>query len=160
MRAWLQKRMNGWVLLASLVVAGGLTALFILFVLYLPMTTSRTAQAPALLTIIPAPSVTPSPTKSLFTPTPTPPPSVGGIAVGNYVQISGTDGQGLRLRDGAGMISALRFLGMDAEVFLVKDGPKEADGFTWWYLVAPYDPARSGWAASQYLSVVKPTPTP
>jgi hypothetical protein len=43
---------------------------------------------------------------------------------------------------------------MDAEVFEVKEGPKEADGFTWWYLVAPYDTNRSGWAASKFLTVV------
>jgi hypothetical protein len=50
---------------------------------------------------------------------------------------------------------------MEAEVFLVKDGPKQSDGFTWWFLEAPYDPDRSGWAASSYLVMVRnPTVTP
>jgi hypothetical protein len=80
--------------------------------------------------------------------------AVYDVSVGGYVQISGTDGQGLRLRTGPGTGNEPRFLGMDSEVFLVKEGPEEADGFTWWYLEAPYDPARSGWAASAYLTVV------
>jgi hypothetical protein len=79
---------------------------------------------------------------------------VGGISIGSYVQISGTDGAGLRLRSGPGTTNPQRFLGMDAEVFQVKEGPKTADGFTWWYLEAPYDPQRTGWAASEYLKVV------
>jgi len=48
---------------------------------------------------------------------------------------------------------------MDAEVFEVKDGPKMADNFTWWFLEAPYDPGRSGWAAANYLKVVEPALT-
>jgi uncharacterized protein YraI len=77
------------------------------------------------------------------------------------VQISGTEGSGLRLRSGPGTGNPPRFLGMDSEVFSVKDGPKFADGFTWWFLEADYDATRSGWAASQYLTVVaNPTPAP
>ncbi|MBI3166483.1 MAG: hypothetical protein HYZ24_17490, partial [Chloroflexi bacterium] len=46
------------------------------------------------------------------------------------------------------------FLGEEAEVFLVKDGPQEADGYIWWYMVASYDDTRAGWAAADFLSVV------
>jgi len=28
----------------------------------------------------------------------------------------------------------------------------------WWFLVSPYDEARSGWAASGYLTVVEKQP--
>ena len=45
----------------------------------------------------------------------------------------------------------------DAEVFMVRDGPQTADGYTWWYLVAPYDETRAGWAAADFLVVV-PSP--
>jgi hypothetical protein len=38
----------------------------------------------------------------------------------------------------------------------VKDGPQIADDFTWWYIEAPYDPERSGWAASKFLKVINP----
>ncbi len=34
---------------------------------------------------------------------------------------------------------------------------KQADGYTWWYLVAPYDSTRAGWAAADFLAVV-PSP--
>jgi hypothetical protein len=77
---------------------------------------------------------------------------VGG-ELGN-VQISGTGGDGLKMRSGPGVSSDTIFLGMEAEVYLVKDGPKLADGYTWWYLQAPYDTTRTGWAASKYLTIV------
>ena len=115
--------------------------------------------APANLTMIPAPTSTP-----LITPTTTPDPLLAGtptlpanaIAVGGYVQITGTGGDGLRLRSAPGLTSELLFLGEEAEVFQVKDGPQEANGYTWWYLVAPYDGTRAGWAAANFLAVVPP----
>jgi hypothetical protein len=113
---------------------------------------------PANLTVIAAPTSTPA-----FTPTATFDPLIGTatlpageIAIGAYVQITGTQGDGLRLRSGPGLSTTQLFLGGEAEVFQVKDGPKEADGYIWWYLVAPYDESRSGWAAANFLSVVPP----
>jgi hypothetical protein len=158
---WLLDRLNVWVLLGTLIVAGGLVVLAVALV-YLVPKPAQPERSSAALTRIPGP--TPTYTLPAISPTPTPtqPVSVGGISVGMYVQISGTEGQGLRLREAAGTSQALRFVGMDAEVFQVKDGPQEADGYTWWYLEAPYDPNRAGWAASQYLAIVNQpeTPTP
>ncbi len=116
--------------------------------------------APADLTVIPAPTSTPDVTPT-FTPdplivgTPTLAPDV--IGVGGYVQITGTDGEGLRLRADPGLSGASVFLGYDEEVFEVREGPQEADGYTWWYLVAPYDEARAGWAADDFLGSI-PSP--
>jgi len=76
------------------------------------------------------------------------------MGVGSYVQIVGTDGFGLNIRSSAGLDSQINFLGLDAEVFEVREGPIESDGFTWWLLVTPVDENRSGWAASSYLSLV------
>ncbi len=114
----------------------------------------------AVITILPAPTSTPSPspTPTLAT-TPSPAAPGQGIAIGAYVQISGTGGQGLRLRAAPGLAAALLFLGYDAEVYQVRDGPRQADGYTWWYLVAPYDEGRAGWAAADFLSVLS-TPQP
>ncbi|MDI6768776.1 MAG: hypothetical protein QMD04_03785 [Anaerolineales bacterium] len=119
----------------------------------------------AALTLIPAPTSTPRyvaptptpplPAASSFVVTPTPLP--GTFTVGVYVQISGTEGQGLRLRAKPGLNSPPLFLGHDSEAFLVTDGPQQADGHTWWYLTAPYDQTRSGWAVQDYLSVI-PSP--
>lgn len=152
---------NGWVILVGILVAGGLTFAIGLVVFLSPIPASVSPESPAVaMTMIPAPTSTPEPTKVLATVTPTAPPSIEGILVGSYVQISGTEGQGLRLRSGPGIDNPPRFLGMDAEVFQVKDGPKRSDGFIWWFLEAPYDPERSGWAASKYLAVINPTETP
>jgi hypothetical protein len=116
--------------------------------------------APADLTVIPAPTSTPNVTPS-FTPdpllvgTPTLAPDV--IGVGGFVQIAGTDGEGLRLRADPGLNGTPIFLGYDEEVFEVRDGPQESDGYVWWYLVAPYDETRAGWAAADFLEAI-PSP--
>jgi hypothetical protein len=83
--------------------------------------------------------------------------AAGTIGIGGYVQISGTEGQGLRLRTVPGLSGDQAFLGFDEEVFEVRDGPQVVDGYTWWYLVAPYDETRVGWAAADFLAVV-PSP--
>ncbi|MHC1785065.1 MAG: SH3 domain-containing protein [Anaerolineaceae bacterium] len=77
-----------------------------------------------------------------------------GIALELYVQITNTGGDGLKLRSGPGTSSPARFLGKEGEVFQVKDGPRIADGFTWWFLVTPYDEHRSGWAASDFFLLI------
>jgi hypothetical protein len=159
MARWSFPPVNLIVILLGLLVAVGLIAMFLVLILLMPVPASYTTEPPAALTMIVAPIPTVTPPRSIGTPVPTTPPSVGGISIGNYVQITGTEGQGLRLRSGAGINNPPRFLGMDAEVFLVKDGPKIADDFTWWFLEAPYDPGRSGWAASNYLKVIEPSMT-
>ena len=82
------------------------------------------------------------------------------MGIGAYVQIYGTGGDGLRLRAGPGTDNPPLFLGKESEVFQIKNGPKESGGFTWWYVVAPYDESRKGWAVQNYLSVVTVKPTP
>jgi hypothetical protein len=99
-----------------------------------------------------APTATASPTPSLQVP---PAPAAGVIEVGDSVQITGTGGDGLRLRAAPGLQSDVLVLGADAEVFRVSDGPRQADGLTWWYLVGLYDASRHGWAVSNFLAVIK-----
>jgi hypothetical protein len=144
--------LHGLTVLTGILIAGGLILLLGIVVMLNPPVNTNSPNQPIVLTVIPAPTAT------QFIPTPvvtTTPRVIDGITKGVFVQIEGTGGVGLRLRSGPGTDFPSRLLGMDAEVFQVKDGPKEADGFTWWYLEAPYDQNRSGWAASKYLAVVK-----
>jgi hypothetical protein len=121
------------------------------------------ASLMAVVTVIPAPTSTPLPaavaTLDPYAPTPTPALEPGQLAIGVYVQIVGTEGQGLRIRQTPGLDGEQQFLGFDAEVFLVQDGPREVDGYTWWYLVSNYDDGRAGWAASNFLEFI-PSPNP
>lgn len=160
-----------WGVLIGGVVLGALALSIVLAGLILFKPAPGTVAGPTLqLTVVPAPSLTLPPVQGLTpiaatkTATPAIPPapiSSGSIGIGIYVQIAGTGGEGLRLRSAPGTSSPPLFLGMEAEAFLVTDGPQEKDGITWWYLVAPYDKNRSGWAAANYLIVVqKATETP
>jgi hypothetical protein len=77
------------------------------------------------------------------------------LGIGVYVEISGTQGDGLRLREGPGLDNQMIFLGIEAEIFRIEDGPQVSDGYTWWYLVAPFDSSRNGWAVSNYLTIIQ-----
>jgi hypothetical protein len=154
----LNRLFNRWVILGAILVAGILLLITaILIGLTSPLQTSDVGFAPADVTVIPASTSTsnapPTATIDPFAPTPVP----TGIAIGNYVQITGTDGEGLRIRSEPGLNGNPDFLGFDSEVFIVRDGPVALDGYTWWYLVAPYDETRAGWAASDFLTYI-PSP--
>jgi len=149
-------KINRWMIISALFVASGLIFLWLAFLWLIQPKSVAGSNPPAVLTVIAAPSATPTQNaESLLNPTAT----IGyispeGITINGFVQIMGTDGAGLRIRSGPGTSNQPIFLGLDSEVFQVKEGPKEADGFTWWFLEAPYDSSRSGWAASKYLKVV------
>jgi hypothetical protein len=102
--------------------------------------------------------VLPSPT-ALPTETPQPAsvqePGTGRIDVGLIVEVYGTEGDGLRLRTNPGTAGAIQLLADESEVFAVQDGPVEADGRTWFYLVSPSDASRAGWAVSDYLRLAQ-----
>lgn len=82
--------------------------------------------------------------------------STVAIQVGHTVTIIGTEGDGLSIRQGPGLDFVTFFIGYDGEIFLVQDGPREADGYVWWYLVDPNDADRSGWSVTDFLEVVNP----
>lgn len=150
---------NGWVILGAFCVAILLMVLSLIGFGWTRPNPTEFGFQPADLTVIPGPTSTPNipaaPTMDaalLGTPTPLP----GTIAVNVYIQITGTEGEGLRFRSEPSLNGEPLFFGNDSEVFQVKDGPKQADGHTWWYLVAPYDENRAGWAVANYLAVIPP----
>lgn len=75
--------------------------------------------------------------------------------MGAAVQIAGTGGDGLRLRNEPGLQGEVKYLGLEGEIFTIEEGPIQADDYTWWFLVAPYDETVRGWAVSNYLKAVQ-----
>jgi len=123
------------------------------------------AQGPTPTAIIWTP--TPSPTPAVSpTPNPTEPPATeegdgatptasAEIAIGGYVEVTGTAGYGLSLRDGPGATYARMDIAADGEVFFVVDGPQTAEGSPWWRIRDPENEARTWWAIGNYLQPVE-----
>jgi hypothetical protein len=161
MRSYLSK---SWMAIGAGILLGALVFVVALAIA-LSLRTDEAAnfEVTAVYTIIAAPTSTPPLNilqQSTLTPTEYPELNTSGIRVGSYVQVYGTGGEGLRLRAKPGTASSALFLAMEEEVFQVLDGPLPADGYVWWYLQAPYDKNRSGWAAASFLRVVALTPQP
>jgi hypothetical protein len=158
---FLRNLINIKVILGAIVFGVGVFAILV-GILWTSKAKSITqVPATAILSIIEAPTGTPL--AAITTPTPiltptasqnTPLPS-GDIAIGNYVQVSGTGGDGLRLHNTAGVSSKVNYIAIEAEVFLVKDGPIDADGYIWWELKDPYTDNAVGWGVANYLIVVQ-----
>ncbi len=114
----------------------------------------RPADFVAAQTVIPAPTGTPRPLAG-GAPSQTATPQPGQILLDGYVQISGTEGQGLKIRAAPGLAGEFLFLAYDTEIFRVQDGPQEKDGHTWWKIISNYDESRAGWAAADFLTGVE-----
>jgi hypothetical protein len=96
------------------------------------------------------------PTMTPITLNPTTIPTSGPaipIILGATIIVSGTGGDGLSVRQGPGVDYPYLFVAEDGERFLVQDGPREASGYTWWYIVDPNDPNRFGWAVDIFMLV-------
>ena len=98
-----------------------------------------------------------APTALALPPTGTaPPPPPGEVKVGEYVQVVGTGDAGfLNLRSEPRLDATVNYLAIEHEVFQVQAGPKQAGGFTWWYVINPTTPSRYGWAVQNYLQQVQ-----
>ncbi len=155
----LRPYLNRWVIIGTLAFAGTLLLITLIVIGWTsPRFSPEVGFAPADLTMIPAPTHTPNVTAvPTNDPSITPTLAANTIGISSYVQINGTGNDGLRIRSAPGLNTETVFRGEEAEVFVVKDGPQSADGYTWWYLVAPYDETRAGWAAADFLSFI-PSP--
>ena len=117
--------------------------------------------ATAIVKVIEAPTATKIPPQQTPTSQPTPgeagqePAPIANLTIGNYVQVSGTGGDGLRLHESAGVSSKVQYIAMESEVFVVKDGPMDADGYVWWLLEDPYSENASGWGVANYLAIIQ-----
>ncbi len=153
-------------ILAAIFLAAAILGLvYLLFRMTRQEPAAEQAIPTAALTVIPAPTHTPTlpptlePAAATQTAAPLLPP--GTIGVGTYVKVTGTGGAGLRMRAEPGTDAEIRFMAMDEEIFLVIGGPVEKDGYVWWQLKASYDANRTGWSAESFLNLVETaTPTP
>jgi len=142
-------------------IGGGLAGALILVLALIawPLISAPAPTGPEpILTVIPFPTETPTPLPTATsepttepTSTPAPPPALGAFSPGQLVQIEGTQGDGLRLRSSPGLNGEILFLGLESEVFEVQDGPEQVDGYTWWFLVNPYDNSKRGWGVANYI---------
>jgi len=119
-------------------------------------------KAPPLVTATPVATFTPWPTVTPMVvtaptqtsqPAPQATPKPGAIAIGMRVEVTGTGVNKMRLRQGPGTNTVTIKLVSDGTRFVVVDGPKDADGHTWWKL--DDQSGLVGWGAAEYL---KPAP--
>lgn len=144
---------NPWVIAGSVLIASLLLAGSFLAAGQLTASDRSVYSGDAVLTVIPVPTNTPTPVPSqpdIPDATPTIESAVG-IHVDGYVQIMGTDGEGLRLRRDPSLEGEIVNIGLEGEIFLVIGGPEERDGYLWWQLEAPLNTTRKGWGVSNYL---------
>jgi hypothetical protein len=99
-----------------------------------------------------------SPTPGVIA-TPEMTPTIAGpttaVTVGSTVVIVGTGGDGLKVRQGPGLDYEYIFVATDGNQFKVEDGPREANDYTWWYIVDPQNADRFGWAVVDFMQVVQ-----
>jgi len=145
------------VIVGSVVIGGGLILFLMLLINWNRPYQEQSGKVTAALTIIPAPSATVTAiTNSEEFPIGSPDPDLlplDDLRIGTFVKVSGTEGAGLRLRSEPGLDSESQYLGLEDEIFKIENGPIEKDGYRWWYLTAPFDSSRNGWAVSIYLRI-------
>ena len=151
--------LDPWVIIGAIAI-GVILFATVLIVLLVTRPFSAPVSVPtAAITLVSIPTATSVPTNELLeSETPTlslaDTPQPGEIYPGAFVKITGTGGNGLRLRMEPGLESEILWIGEEAEVLSVQGGPVEADGFTWWLMESSADNNRQGWAVSDYLVVV------
>jgi len=147
-----------------MIIGGIAIALFLLLLMavliFLGGRRPKHAPLPAVLEIIPARTNVPEPTSDsgvvpIGSETAPPPQHGVGLVVGAYVQVKGTGGDGLRLRDQPGLNGNVLLVASEAEVFRLEDGPVEMDDYTWWSLIGPFDETRRGWGVDNFLEVIQ-----
>jgi hypothetical protein len=149
MRAWIA----WWVWPAGALVALAVAALGWILLFAAPLPRLPAEAVPPYFTVYPPPTYTPIPPTATLTPLITPTtalPTVvpGTIGIGAMVEVTE---DGLRLRDAPSLTGKILSQASAHELFTVIEGPRDADGYTWWLLQGVYDTSRQGWAVENYL---------
>jgi hypothetical protein len=141
------------------VILGGLTLGFLLVIVSLTRSyrieTSLEPEITVLVAATRTPNLIATTTQRLEenqTPTGSPGILLGAdFLVGDVVEIYGTEGQGLSIRNEPGLSATVDGYGMEGEIFEIRGGPIEMDGYVWWFLVSPYDDSKKGWGVGAFL---------
>ena len=113
-------------------------------------------NARALMTVIPAPTLTPTVYETKVPQTlEIHYVSEDGLSVGTVVEVYDTGSTGLSVRPQPGTGGYLNFVAQEGERFKIIDGPDSRNNYIWWKLESVNDPERSGWAASDFLRAVQ-----
>lgn len=150
-------------LFSSKVILTGIAAGIVLILLAAVLAILTAPLPPELNNTVALATIIPNPTSQYsapviendpYKPTPTPTAAPGQISIGTVVQVTGTEGIGLRFRASPNLVGQEVFMGFDTEAFNVLDGPRQADGYTWYFLSSVNNENRNGWAVSNYLTVL------
>lgn len=96
-----------------------------------------------------APLPTPIPTLAPTLPTDLP----AVLAPGVLVEVSGTEGLGLRVREQPATTAPILFKADEGDIYRVADGPVLNEEIEWWQVRALKD-GTSGWVSGQYLRII------
>lgn len=99
------------------------------------------------------PQAQPTATVPLPTPAASPTLPPGDFVIGARVQVVGVGETRLNIRASPGLDGAQLFLAEDGDVYQLVGGPQDVDGYEWWKLEDPQNPAHVGWAARNYLMI-------
>lgn len=83
---------------------------------------------------------------------PAPPPSASGLVIGQPVRVSGTGGEGVNVRDGAGVGSTAVDRLPEEAVVTIADGPATDENGVAWYRVTAA--GVDGWVHGGYLAAI------
>ena len=157
----MRRYFNIWVIVGSVLLALVLLSSVLALVWVSRPIREQSPGGTVVMKVLPLPTSTPIIEITPLAPTPssgqgTPVlQSLGDIVQGALVQVTGTGTDGLRVRADPNLNGKVLYLAIDAEVLKVTDGPRQADGYTLWYLVSPSDPEVQGWAVSDYLVMIQ-----
>ncbi len=157
LRSQLRSLLNFWIIGGAFAIACLLLIITLGLLVWTRPVPAPASMGTAVLYIIHAPTdIPPSKSTPLVTPSlPGMAPLPGQIAIGMNVQVTGTSGEGLRLRSAPGLENQILKLGAEGELFRVSEGPQAADGYTWWYLFSLEDETRRGWAVADYIKPIE-----
>jgi hypothetical protein len=157
MKKYLVRLLTPKVIVAAIFVATSLFIISFILILFTAPPPSDLSSIIAVATVKPYTTTNnayPVNTNDPYVPTPTPTLAPGQISIGSVVQVTNTEGTGLRFRAQPSLVGKEVFMGFDTEAFKVVDGPKQVDGYTWYFLASINNENRTGWAVTNYLKTI------